>query len=206
MMSRPSEALGPAHAAGQTGRVDDDAAEARAIADRLHATFNARDVDGHVALFADDVRIDVDSVTLQGRAAARARMEAVVATYPGILTDRRQTVAATADTVVSEHRLLNPNDTADDDEHRTTRIGGAVSWRLEGLVCEILRIRGGRITSWRSYYQPSGRDRTPVAELPSRQQAALIADEQAALRDVASGVARGASASEVFLAVDRRGG
>lgn len=121
-MSGPSEVLG--------------AAQARATADRFYAAINARDLDDCLAQLADDVHIEVDSRTLQGREAARAYLDGIVATYPGLRIDRRQIVAATPDTVVSEFHLLNPNDN-----------GEAQPWRLEGPLCEVLRFRTGRIAS-----------------------------------------------------------
>jgi signal transduction histidine kinase/ketosteroid isomerase-like protein len=183
--------------------VADAAAEAQAVTDRFYAAINARDLDACLAQLTDDVHIEVDSRTLQGRAAARAYLEGIMAMYPGLQIDRRRIVAATSDTVVSEFHLLNPDDTGADQDGATGTGDAAPPWRLEGPLCEILRIRAGRVASLRSYYLPSDRDRTAVAELPSRAEAARIADEQAALRGVASGVARGVPASEIFLAVDR---
>ena len=201
-MTGSSEVVGAAPTAGDAARSDDDlAAEAQATADRFYAAINVGDLDTCLAQLTEDVHIEVDSLTLQGRAAARGYLEGIVATYPDLRIDRRQTVAATPDIVVSEFHLLNPNDTgaADDGGLRT---GDPEPWRLEGPLCEVLRFRGGRVVSLRSYYLPSARDRTPYAELPSRAEAARIADEQAALRSVASRVVRGVPASEMFLAVN----
>lgn len=197
-MNRPSGVLGSPSTARAAGI--QDSATARAAADRFYAAFNARDLDAWVASLTDDVRIQVDSLTLHGRASARAYVEGVIATYPGVLAAHRETLSATSDTVVSEFQLVNPNETADADGRAEA---DTLPWRLAGTLCEILRLRSGRITSVRSYYLPTDRDRTVVAEVPSRAEAARIADEQTALRSVASGVARGAPASEVFAAVDR---
>jgi len=162
-----------------------------AVVDRFYAAFNARDLDTWAGLLDDDVLITVDAARFQGREAARAYAEGSMRAYPGVVAADRRVVAESGDTVVSEFRLLNPAGSP------------AEAWRLDGLLCEIVRLRDGRIVSVRSYYAATETDRTDVAQVPSRAEAARIAQEQAALRQVATLVARGVSQDELFAAVNR---
>ena len=167
--------------------------------DRFYAAFNARDLDTWIGLLDDDVQITVDAGRFRGRRAARVYAEGIMRTYPGVVAGGREVVAESGDTVVSEFRLVNPGaqvgppDGPPADE----------AWRLDGLVCEVVRVRDDRIVLLRSYYSPTETDRTDVALVPSRAEAARIAQEQAALRDVATLVARGVSQDELFAVVNR---
>ena len=156
-----------------------------------YAAFNARDLDTWCGLLDEDVEIAVDAGSLRGREAARAYATGIMQAYPGVMARLERVVAEGPDAVVVESRLVNS---------AATEAGAA--WRLDGLMCEIITVRDGRIAALRSYYAPDAADRTDVAQVPSREDAARIADEQAALRRVATLVARGVAHDEVFAAVN----
>jgi signal transduction histidine kinase/ketosteroid isomerase-like protein len=164
--------------------------ELRSIVDRHLRAFNARDFDALIQLLHEDVEITVDSGTLRGVDAARAYTTGTVRAYPGVLAQLERVVAESGDSIVVEYRLVNP---AGDVE-------GA--WSLKGLVCEVFQVRDGRVAALRSYYSPTAADRTDVAQVPSRAEAARIAGEQAALRRVAALVAPGVSQDALFAAVN----
>jgi signal transduction histidine kinase/ketosteroid isomerase-like protein len=161
--------------------------ELRAIVERYLHAFNTRDFDGWLELLDEDVEITVDAGSLRGRTEARAYAASVMRAYPGVMAELERVVAESAGTIVVEYRLVNP---------------AAEGWRLEGLVCEIYDVRDGRIVSCRSYYAPQEEDRTDVVNVPSRAEAARIAEEQAALRRVATLVARGVSQDVLFAVVN----
>jgi signal transduction histidine kinase/ketosteroid isomerase-like protein len=156
----------------------------------LHA-FNTRDFDAWSELFAEDIEISVDAASVRGVPAARAHAEGVVRAFPGVLAELERVVAETDDTIVVEYRLVNPAADRSVD-----------SWRLDGLACEIFQVRDGRIIAFRSYYSPTATDRTDAVNVPSRSEAGRIAEEQAALRRVATLVGRGVSQGQLFAAVN----
>ena len=172
---------------------------ASTVVDRFYAAFNERDLDTWIGALDDDVQIIVDAGRFRGRDAARAYAEGIRRAYPGVVAADRRVVAESDDTVVSEFRLANP--AAEIATPDGAPADGA--WRLDGLVCEVVQLRDGRIVALRSYYSATETDRTDVAQVPSRAEAARIAQEQAALRHVATLVARGVSQDELFAAVNR---
>jgi signal transduction histidine kinase/ketosteroid isomerase-like protein len=162
----------------------------RSIAARYRQAFSAGDWDAWVALLDKDVQFTIDAGTLRGVDAARAYAAGFARQYPGLRADLERVVAESDETIVVEYRLVNP--AAD----RSPR-----AWHLDGLVCDILEVTGGRIVAVRSYYAPSEADRTDVASVPSRADAAWTAEEQAALRRVATLVADDVPPSTLFAAV-----
>jgi signal transduction histidine kinase/ketosteroid isomerase-like protein len=162
------------------------------VVEEYHRRFNERDFDGWVDLLHPDVEIAIDSFCLQGTAAARAYAEDIERTYPGVISVQRRLVATSEDSVVIEGQLVNPNAQNGDDE-----------WRLDGRLCLIFDFRDGLIARIGNYYAPSPDDRTGQANVPSRAEAARIAEEQAALRRVATLVARGVPQTELFVSVCR---
>jgi signal transduction histidine kinase len=102
-------------------------------------------------------------------------------------------VASSGDTVVCETRAVNPN----------AGLGDQEDWHLDGLTCMIFELREGRVARLRHYYAPSPSDRTRHSNVPSRFEAARIADEQASLRRVATLVARDVAQVELFVSVCR---
>ena len=102
-------------------------------------------------------------------------------------------VAGSGDTVVCETRAVNPKGDSGDQD----------AWFLEGLTCMIFDFRDGRVVRLRHYYAPSPSDRTEQSNVPSRFEAAQIVNEQAALRRVATLVARGMPQAELFVSVCR---
>ena len=67
-------------------------------------------------------------------------------------------------------------------------------------------MRDGRIVSVRSYYLPEPGDRADAVRVPTRAEAGVVAEEQAALRRVATLVARGVAQDELFAAVTEETG
>jgi signal transduction histidine kinase/ketosteroid isomerase-like protein len=161
----------------------------RTLVERYLRTFNARDFDAWVELFHDDVEIRSDAGPLHGRAAVRAFVEETTRAFPGVQAELDRIVAETAERIVVEYRLV------DAERHES-------GWRLEGTVCDIYEMRDERIASCHSYYLSKDTDQTDVVPVPSRTEAVRMAEEQAALRRVATLVAEGVSRDELFAAVN----
>jgi signal transduction histidine kinase len=128
---------------------------------------------------------------LRGIEAVLSFSQQVDQSFPGMRAEIVRVVARSGDTVVCETRSVNPNADSSD----------ADAWHLEGLSCTIFEFRKGRVARVRIYYAPSPNDRTGQSNVPSRFEAAQIADEQAALRRVATLVARGVPQTELFASV-----
>ena len=160
----------------------------RSLVARLHEGFNARDLDAWSEVFDEDVELVVDGAAFRGVAAARAYVTAVFREFPGLRIHGARIVAECSDTIVAEHQILNGDP-----------LLGPL--RAQGSVCEIYRVRDGRVVAYRSYYAAEGADRENVVNVPSRAEASKMAEEQAALRRVATVVARGVSQEELFAAV-----
>ncbi len=165
----------------------------RSLVARLHETFNDRDLDAWSDVFDDEVELVVDGAALRGVAAARAYAAAVFREFPGLRIHGARVVAESGDTIVVEHQILNGDPAR-----------GPL--RRQGSVCEIYRVRDGRVVAYRSYYAAEGADREDVVSVPSRAEGSKIAEEQAALRRVATLVARGVSQDELFAAVNEEVG
>ena len=178
------------------GRPAPPVQDARAIARRYYEAFNAGDLDAYADLLDEDVEIALDGRRVHGRAAARRLVASLLHAFPGIVAVLDRTVAEGPDIVVAE--LHHDNAAAPAAGPGTT----GASWRLAGTTCELFRLRRGRIAEIRSYYAAHPDDRTGVAQLPSRWDAHKLADEQAALRRVATLLARGASEEEVVAKVN----
>jgi hypothetical protein len=160
----------------------------RSLVARLHEGFNARDLDAWGEVFDEEVELVVDGAVFRGVAAARAYVAAVFREFPGLRIHAARIVAECGDTIVAEHQILNGDP-----------LFGPL--RPQGSVCEIYRVRDGRVVAYRSYYAAEGADRADVVNVPSRAEASKMAEEQAALRRVATLVARGVSEDELFAAV-----
>jgi signal transduction histidine kinase/ketosteroid isomerase-like protein len=165
----------------------------RSLVARLHESFNGRDLDAWSEVFDDEVELVVDGGAFRGVAAARAYVTAVFREFPGLRIHDARVVAESGDTIVVEHQILN-GDPA----------GGPL--RAQGSVCEIYRVRDGRVVAYRSYYAAEEADREGVVKVPSRAEGSKLAEEQAALRRVATLVARGVSQDELFAAVSEEVG
>ena len=160
----------------------------RSLVARLHEGFNARDLDAWSEVFDEDVELVVDGAAFRGVAAARAYVTAFFREFPGLRIHGARIVAEYSDTIVAEHQILNGDP-----------LLGPL--RAQGSVCEIYRVRDGRVVAYRSYYAAEGADRGNVVNVPSRAEDSKMAEEHAALRRVATLVARGVSQEELFAAV-----
>ncbi|MCU1657250.1 MAG: putative GAF-sensor signal transduction histidine kinase [Pseudonocardiales bacterium] len=159
-----------------------------ALAARYHRALNDRDFDVWRAVFDEDVVLVVDGVPFRGVEAAVAYGVGSVSQFPGLYIASERLVAESGDTIVTEIDMV------------TGDFAGGQS-RQQGTVCEIFRERDGRIVSCRSYYMPAPADRAEAVRVPIRAEASVVAEEQAALRRVATLVARAAAPEEVFAAV-----
>src|ERR1051325_5836041 len=107
-------------------------------------------------------------MTFRGVDAAIAYGVGSVTQFPGLRIQAERVVAETADTVVTEIEMVN-GDPA----------GGHV--RRQGTACEIIRVHDGRIAACRSYYMAETAKTEDAVRVPTRGEAARIAEEQAAL-------------------------
>jgi signal transduction histidine kinase/ketosteroid isomerase-like protein len=162
----------------------------RWIVERHLRTFNERDFESWGEHLDEDVEFTVDAGSFRGLEAAQAYGAGSTQAYPGLQVELDRVVAESDDTIVVDLRFVNP---AGDQP-------GA--WHLGGTECEILKVRDGKVVALRSFYTPTDEDRTEAVNVPSRAEAARIAGEQAALRRVATLVARGVSHDELFAAVN----
>ena len=165
----------------------------RSLVVRLHETYNDRDLGAWSDVFDDEVELVVDGAAFRGVAAARAYVTAVFREFPGLRIHGARVVAESGDTIVVEHQILNGDPSR-----------GPL--RPQGSVCEIYRVRDGRVVAYRSYYAAEGADRDDVVKVPSRAEGSKMAEEQVALRRVATLVARGVSQDELFAAVNEEVG
>jgi signal transduction histidine kinase/limonene-1,2-epoxide hydrolase len=163
------------------------AVDLRSLVARLHESFNDRDLDAWIEAFDEEVELVVDGAAFRGVAAARAYVTSVFREFAGLRIHGARVVAECGDTIVVEHQIR----------------GGDPSLgplRRQGSVCEIYRVRDGRVVAYRSYYAAEGADREDVVNVPSRAEGSKMAEEHAALRRVATLVARGVSQDELFAA------
>ncbi|MDQ1716387.1 MAG: hypothetical protein QOE89_340, partial [Pseudonocardiales bacterium] len=164
-----------------------------ALAARYRRAFSDRDFDVWRELLDEDVELFVDGMPFHGVEAAVAYGLASVGQFPGLAIASERVVAESGDTIVCEIDLVTGD-----------RGGGQV--RPQGTVCEILRVRDGRIVAIRSYYMPVPVERADGVRVPIRAEAGVVAEEQAALRRVATLVARGIAQQELFAAVTQETG
>jgi GAF domain-containing protein/ketosteroid isomerase-like protein len=169
------------------------AVDLRSLVARHHDGFNDRDLDALSEVFHEHVEILVDGAALHGVAEAVGYVTAIFRDFPRLRIHDTRVIAESGDTIVAEHQILNGDPS-----------GGPL--RPQGSVCEIYRVRDGRIIAYTCYYAPEGADREDVVNVPSRAEGSKIAEEQAALRRVATLVARGVSQDELFAAVNEEVG
>ncbi len=160
----------------------------RALVDRHLAAFNALDTDGWMALVDEDVVLEVDGATLRGREAVRRHVQSVPLSLRSMRAELDRVVLEAGDTIVFEYKLV----LADPERPRGARY-------LQGRICQIMRVRDGRIAELRSFYASMDAE-GPVA--PTRSEAMRMVAEQTGLRRVATLVARGISQDELFAAVN----
>ncbi|MCW2691550.1 MAG: Histidine kinase [Mycobacterium sp.] len=163
-----------------------------ALPARYHRAFNGRDFDTWRDVFDDHVELLMDGTAVQGVDAAVAYGVRSASEFPGRYIVSERVVAEADDTVVTEIRLVCGDP------------AGGHS-RAAGTACEIWRVREGRIVSCRSYSMPEPADGTAAgaatATPDARAELRSFAEEQAALRRVATLVAQAAPPAEVFAAV-----
>ena len=159
-----------------------------ALLARYHRAFNDRDFAVCRDVFDEDVELVVDGVPFRGVDAAVGYLAGSVGQFPGLTIAAERIVAATDDMVVGEIDLVNGDPTSGQS-------------RRQGTACEICRVREGRIVSARSYYMAEPGGQEDAVRVPLRAEAAVVAEERAALRRVATLVARGVSQDQLFAAV-----
>ena len=161
----------------------------RSLVARHHKSFNDRDLEALSNVFDENIEIVVDGSALHGVAAAVGYLTAVFREFPRLRIDDERVISESGDTIVVEHQILNGDPS-----------GGLL--RPQGSACEIYRARDGRIVHYTNYYMPEGADREDAVNVPSGVAGTKMAEEQAALRRVATLVARGVSQDELFTAVN----
>jgi signal transduction histidine kinase/ketosteroid isomerase-like protein len=159
-----------------------------ALLGRYHRAFNDRDFAVCRDVFDEDVELVVDGVPFRGVDAVVNYLAGSVSQFPGLAIASERLVAATDDMVIGEIDLVN-GDPASGQSRR------------QGTACEICRVRDGRIVSARSYYMAEPGGQEGAVRVPLRAEAAVVAEERAALRRVATLVARGVSQDQLFAAV-----
>ncbi|MDQ1738640.1 MAG: hypothetical protein QOE53_292, partial [Pseudonocardiales bacterium] len=163
------------------------------LAARYHRAFNDRDFEVWREVFDSDVELLIDGMSFRGVDAAVAYGVGSVSQFPGLHIASERIVAESEDTIVTEIGLV----TGDPASGHS---------RQQGTACEICRVRDGRIVSCVSYYMPAPADRADAVRVPARAEASVVAEEQAALRRVATLAAQGASQNELFAAVTQETG
>ena len=159
-----------------------------ALLARYHRAFNDRDFAVCRDVFDEDVELVIDGVPFRGVDAVVGYLVGSVGQFPGLTIASERIVAETDDLIVGEIDLVN-GDPASGQSRR------------QGTACEICRVREGRIVSARSYYMAEPGGQEDAVRVPLRAEAAVVAEERAALRRVATLVARGASQDQLFAAV-----
>jgi signal transduction histidine kinase len=161
----------------------------RKLVEQYVRAYNERDFDALAELFDENAEVRADAGVMRGRVAARDFAAGTVDAFPGLRVELARVVAETAGRIVVEYRLVNPDDDTS-------------SWRLGGTVCDIYEVRDGLIVACTSYYLADRADKTELVHVPSRAEATRIAEEQEALRRVATLVAQGAAHDDLFAAVN----
>ena len=151
--------------------------ELRRLVDRERQAFNARELDAWREIFAPDVELMADGAWFHGLDAVLAHAADFVRELPGIRIENDRVISESDDTIVVEAELVDGS-----------------SRRLEGTLCELWRVADGRFVACHSYYAAHDRGGTT--------RAVRSAEEQAALRRVATLVARGVSRDELLAAVN----
>jgi GAF domain-containing protein len=158
----------------------------------LYAALNRRDFDGYARLLADDVVATINASTVVGREAVTDYVAATVKEMPSLRVEV-EILAETPELVVSSIEMINAEDAIGP--------GAELPWRLEGRSRQIFVMNGDHIAEIITTYTPQPTDRMDLLSLPLRTEAAMVLEEQAALRRVAELAARDAPPSVVFEAV-----
>jgi signal transduction histidine kinase/limonene-1,2-epoxide hydrolase len=165
----------------------------RSLVAHFQKSHNDHDLDALREVYDEDVDCVVDGVALHGVDAVLGYVTDVFREFPRLRIHETRIVAESGDTIVVEHQILNGDPS-----------GGPL--RPQGSVCGIYRARDGRIVAHTTYYMAEGADREDGVNVPSRAEGGKMAEEQAALRRVATLVARGVAQDEVFAAVNEEVG
>ncbi|CAA9518239.1 MAG: hypothetical protein AVDCRST_MAG30-2894 [uncultured Solirubrobacteraceae bacterium] len=162
-----------------------------ALARRYYDAFNAHDLEAYAALLDEDVELAMDAWNLRGREAVCDSFARFWRLFPGVVGVPQRMFAADGTVVVEVRR---ENRVAEDAASTAHVTGGA--WEI------ITTAEAARIVHVRGFSVPGPGDRAAVV-MPSRREAYRLADEQDALREVATLVTRGSSEREVFDTVSR---
>ena len=166
----------------------------RLIVDRLHEAFNARRFDEYAELLDQDVVMVVDGRPIRGRAAVCDYAAAVAREIPGARSEVDRVVAESGEEIVTRTRFVDASSASSEPS-----TWGA--WRLPLAMHEVYRVAGGRVAERHSYIDAVPAKDEFGGDLVARAGVVRLMNEQAALRRVATLVARGAVQSEVFEAI-----
>jgi len=164
------------------------------IVARFHDAFNARRFEDLGEMLDEDVLMVLDGTSLRGQAVVREFLAGAAREIPGMRVELERVLGESGDTIVTRTR------TVDSLPARSEDVAWGV-WPLAATHCVVRRIAGGRIVDWRGYSDAEPADATPGGGLAARAGTVRLVAEQAALRRVATLVARGAGQSEVFDAI-----
>ncbi|HTE64297.1 MAG TPA: GAF domain-containing protein [Solirubrobacteraceae bacterium] len=152
--------------------------ELRRLVDGAHQAFNARELDAWREILAPDVELMADGARFHGLEAVLAHAADVVRELPGIRIEHDRVISESGDTIVVEAELVDGS-----------------GRRPEGTLCELWRVADGRLVACHSYSAAHDRGGGTT-------RAAGSVEEQAALRRVATLVARAVSRDELLAAVN----
>ena len=168
-------------------------AQHRVILDRMRQAFNARRFEDLGETMDEHVLMVLDGRPLRGRSAVCDYTAAVVRELPGVHREPERILSDNGDEIVARTRFIDASTGARESSSRGDT-------RLPFGLLEVYRIGNGRIVEWRLYPDAAAGDE-PEGGLAAQAGAGRLVAEQAALRRVATLVARGAQRSEVFDAI-----
>jgi GAF domain-containing protein len=147
-----------------------------------------------LSLLDEDVVLVMNGRSLQGAAAFCAHVAASVRELQGVRVELERILAESDDTVVVQARYYDASPAPRSDR-------AMWGWRLPISLCEVFRIADGRLVEYRNYVGGELADQLSSRDVAPWPGIAQLVAEQAALRRVATLVARGGKQSEVFDAI-----
>jgi signal transduction histidine kinase len=166
----------------------------RLIVDRLYEALNARRFKELNEMLDEGVLMVRDGTTIRGLSAVCDYFGDVVRHVPGLRMELERVLAESGDMIVTRTRS--------EDSSPATAQHAAWGAPLRATTrCAVHRLARGRIVQWVDYVDVEPMDEAPVGGVAARVGINQLIGEQAALRRVATLVARGVDQSEVFDAI-----
>jgi signal transduction histidine kinase len=167
----------------------------RATVERLYDAYNTRRFDLYAECFDEDVLLIMSSRLLRGARAVTEFVSGTTEGAPGVQLELEQVLAESCDSIVVRARYF--------DASSSTESEGA-AWGVLGLpftLWEAFQFAGPRVVKCRNFMVDEVADQLFGREVASLPDIAESVAEQAALRRVATLVARGPAQNEVFDAI-----